>query len=370
MRRLRGTAALSLLLVIAALAWAAPASAGPTLLVGVDDDRIKWTTHAAPILGELEALGAGAIRVTLPWRPGWRHLGWREHTALRRAVAAHRRGLRVVLAVYGRARQAPRDARAREDYCRYVRAALVRYTEIADVVIWNEANSDTFWRPQEGAPAAYAALLARCWDVLHEAVPSVNVLTTTAGSHDPIAFVRALGDAYRASGRGLPLFDAFGHNPYPLHPDEHPTAVHAVYVGQGDYDRLVAAVDAAFPGQPPIWYLETGFQTRPGWRRARYLGRESVARPLSPEGQAVQVAAALRLASCQPRVQAFFNFLLVDEPRLDRWQSGLLWPTWQRKPAFEAARAAIDEIRRGAVDCAVATRRPSRAVWRPGPAGR
>ena len=251
-----------------------------------------------------------------------------------------------------------------------MRAALRRYTEIVDVVIWNEANSDTFWRPQAGAPAAYAALLARCWDLLHAELPSVNVLTTTAGSHDPISFVRALGDAYRASGRPRPLFDALGHNPYPLHPDEHPTAVHAVYVGQGDYDRLVAAVDAAFAGTPPIWYPETGFQTRPGWRRESHVGRESVARTLSPEGQAVQLAAALRLAWCQPRVEAFFNFLLVDEPRLERWQSGLLWPTWRRKPAFEAARTTIDEIRRGEVDWAAAEKRAVGVVWRARAGGR
>ena len=358
MRAVRVSAALSLLLLVAALVAAASAHAGANLLVGVDDDRIKWTTHPAPILRELAALDVDALRVTLPWRPGRSHLEGRDHTALRRAVAAHRRGVRVVLAVYGRAGDAPRTARAREDYCRFVRAALRRYTEIADVVIWNEANSDAFWRPQQGAPAAYAALLARCWDVLHDAFPYVNVLTTTAGSHDPASFIRDLGAAYRASGRVRPIFDAVGHNPYPRHPDEHPTAVHAVYIGQGDYERLVAAVDAAFAGEPPIWYLETGYQTRAGWRGVFYDGRENASRTISPEGQAVQVAAALRLASCQERVEAFFNFLLVDERDLDGWQSGLLWPDWRRKPAFEAARAAIDEVRRGAVDCAAAAREP------------
>ena len=48
---------------------------------------------------------------------------------------------------------------------------------------------------------------------------------------------------------------------------------------------------------------------------------------------------------------AFFNFLLVDEPSLGRWQSGLLWADWKRKPAFAAYRAAIAEVRAGAVDC-------------------
>ena len=93
-------------------------------------------------------------------------------------------------------------------------------------MIWNEANSDTFWLPREGAAADYAALLARCWDLLHAFIPGVNILTTTASSHDPAAFIRDVGAAYRASGRQRPLFDAAGHNPYPLFPGEPPTARH------------------------------------------------------------------------------------------------------------------------------------------------
>ena len=170
-------------------------------------------------------------------------------------------------------------------------------------MIWNEANSDTFWLPREDAAADYAALLARCWDLLHASVPGVNVLTTTASSHDPAAFIRAVGAAYRASGRQRPLFDAAGHNPYSLFPGEPPTARHDVYVGQGDYDRLVAVLDESFAGtaQPPtpIWYLENGFQTTTVGerRRSHYSGRETVARTLDPETQAAQIAAALRLAA-------------------------------------------------------------------------
>ena len=360
---MRVSAALSLVLLLAALVAVEPARAGPGLLVGIADDGIKWAPRPDSILAEVTDLRLDAMRVTLDWRPGRRNLSAQDHTALRRTVAADPHGVRVVLAVYGRAADAPRGPRAREDYCRFVRNALLRYEEISDVVVWNEANSDTFWRPQADAPAAYAALLARCWDLLHAAVPEVNVVTTTAGSHDPAAFIRGLGAAYRASGRTRPLFDTAGHNPYPRHPDEPTTARHAVYVGQGDYERIVGVLDAAFSGtaQPaaPIWYLENGFQTAVGrTRRLLYAGRESVVRTVSPEGQAAQLAAALRLASCQPRVAAFFNFLLVDEQRLGGWQSGLLWADWQRKPAFAAYRTAIEEVRRGSVDCVAALRTP------------
>ena len=357
---MRVTAALSLSL-LALLAGAGSARAGTDLLIGVHDDTIKWTEQPAPIFGAVRALGLGAMRVTLDWRPGKRHLSKANHNSLMRAVAAERRGIRIVLAVYGRAADAPSTRETREDYCRYVRNTLLRYGEIGDVVIWNEANSDTFWRPRERAPAAYTALLARCWDLLHASFPYVNVLTTTASSHDPAAFIRGIGAAYRASGRTLPLFDSVGHNPYPLVPGESPTARHDVYIGQGDYDRLVAVLDQSFAGtaQPatPVWYLENGFQTTVGdGRRSHYTGHESVTRTLAPGEQAAQLANALRLAHCQPRVAAYFNFLLVDETLLEGWQSGLLWADWKRKPAFNAYRTAIAEVRRGAVDCAAVLR--------------
>ncbi len=356
---MRVFAAVSLSL-LTLLAGSEPARAGSDLLIGVHDDRIKWTEQPAPILGAMRTLGLGGLRVTLEWRRGKRHLTMPDHNALRRAVAANASGVRIVLGVYGRANAAPQRRAAREDYCRFVRNVLLRYGEIRDVVIWNEANSDTFWQPRERAAEAYAALLARCWDVLHRAIPDVNVLTTTAASHDPAAFVRDVGAAYRASGRQLPLFDAVGHNPYPLFPGEAPTARHDMYLGQGDYDRLVAALDVTFAGtaQPStsIWYLENGFQTTTAGKRRRshYSGHESVARTLQPGEQAAQIAAALRLAHCQPRVAAYFNFLLVDETLLGGWQSGLLWADWRRKPAFDAYRAAIAEVQSGAVDCAAA----------------
>jgi len=358
---MRVSAALSLLL-LALLVGPEPARAGSDLLIGVHDDSIKWTERPAPILGAMRALGLGGMRVTLEWRRGKRHLTASDHDALRRAVAANGYGVRTVLGVFGRAADAPHDAAAREDYCRFVRNVLVRYGEVRDVVIWNEANSDTFWLPSASAPADYAALLARCWDVLHTSVPGVSVLTTTASSHGPAAFIRGVGAAYRASGRQRPLFDAAGHNPYPLFPGEAPTARHEVYAGQGDYDRLVAVLDESFAGtaQPPtaIWCLENGFQTTTvgKLRRSHYSGRETVARTLEPEDQAAQIAAALRLAHCQPRVAAYFNFLLVDETLLGGWQSGLLWADWRRKPAFEAYRAAIAEVRRDSVDCAAVLR--------------
>jgi hypothetical protein len=224
---------------------------------------------------------------------------------------------------------------------------------VRDVVIWNEVNSPAFWRPQRDAPEQYAALLARCWDLLHAMRPDVNVVSSTAPRHGPLEFLRQLGAEYAASGRTRPLVDTFGHNPYPLFASESPAAVHdGGYVGQGDYPALVDTLEASFPGTPRIWYLENGFQTTSPVQGALYHGRETESEPLRASDQARQLVEALKLAYCsQPHVGAFFNFQLADERRLGGWQSGLLWANWRPKPSRGPVRELIEHIRSGELAC-------------------
>ena len=358
---MRVTAALSLSL-LALLVGAGSARAGTDLLIGVHDDTIKWTERPAPILGAMQALGLGGMRMTLEWRPGKRHLTGPDHDALRRAVAAHRYGVRIVLGVYGRAVDAPREPAAREDYCRFVRNVVLRYGEIRDVVIWNEANSDTFWQPREGAPAAYAALLARCWDLLHASVPGVNVLTTTASSHDPAAFIR--GDRRRLP-RERPRAAALRrrrpqsvsalsrrvsdrpprrlHRPGRLRPARGgPRRVLRRHGATGHADlvpRERLPDDRRERAPLPLH--------RPGERRATRSRRPSRRRSSRPRsGSRAASRASPRTSTSSSSTRSL----------LEGWQSGLLWADWKRKPAFAAYRAAIAEVRRGAVDCAAVLR--------------
>jgi hypothetical protein len=332
---------------------------GQKLLVGVDDDSVKWTASPARLLRVTAQLGLDAVRVTLPWEAGRRRPARLERTYLRRIERLGRRR-RVVLAVYGAADAAPRTRGERDAFCGYVRAALRLAPSVRDVVIWNEANSRTYWRPRHGAAGAYTALLARCYDVLHDARSDVNVLDSTAAGHEAAAFLRAVGAAYRSSVRSRPLVDTFGHNPYPVLATEPPWARHAGgWIGQGDYPALVRALRDAFGGTAQrtpddgakIWYLEDGFQTTVPHRIRAYTGRENVGALLPAAEQARSLAAALRLAYCQPAVGAFFNFELADETRLVGWQSGLLFANWRRKPAFEPFRAAVADVRHGRVSC-------------------
>jgi hypothetical protein len=366
-----------LLTVIALLlAAASPREVESThlkIIVGVTDDTAKWMTRQEGIVGVHRDLRLMAVRVTVPWRPGQATPTKLQATYLHRIARMIQLNDRVVLAVYNRARYAPTSAESRSQYCAFVRGVVRRIPLIRDVEIWNEANSPSYW-PQVDGATTYAALLARCYDLLHARKGSVNVISSTASRHDPAGFVFALGDAYRARGRDRPLFDTFGHNPYPEHSAEPPWMLHedSDLLAEGDYETLMNVLQTAFEGtaQPlpgtrgvTIWYVEDGFQTIPAPEKRRfYRGRENdshvipaVASHLEHGAGAVDQASQLRnailLAYCQPAVSGFFNFELLDEDRLGGWQSGLLWRDGSRKPSYDAFKDAIAEVRRRDTDC-------------------
>jgi chitodextrinase len=359
--------------------------------IGFSDDLPKQV--GADAVTPATQLGASAFRFTLQWGPGATQLSSTDAAALDKAVGTAA-GSRVVLAVYGAtADAAPTDATRRDQYCSYLKSVLARYPSVRDVVIWNEPNKSLFWKPQLNAdgspavPAAYEALLAQCYDALHAAFPTVNViglaLSSTgnddAGSQSPGNFIRKVGDAYRASGRAARILDTIAFHPYPSKPSERPWAQHigSKVIGQGDWNKLMYNLWLAFngTGQPipdngvPIWYLEDGFQSQvPAGKASLYTGTENVAalpewtggEPDSPApsatspapDQGTQVLDSVRLAACQPNVGAYFNFLLADEPILTGWQSGPLYIDRTPKASYPAFQQAFAAATSGTIDCA------------------
>jgi len=359
--------ALGVAFLLAAVAPRAVESTHLKIIVGVTDDTAKWMVRQDGIVGVHRDLRLMAVRVTIPWRPGQAKPTALQQVYLQRIRRMTQLNERIVLAVYNTADQAPTTRKARREYCSFVQGAVKRVPLIHDVEIWNEVNSPTYW-PESAGPGSYTKLLARCYDALHSRPFPINVISSTASRHDPANFVFGLGDAYRALGRNRPLFDTFGHNPYPENSAEPPSAQHpqSDLIAQGDYETLMNVLHTAFDGtgQPvpgergvTIWYVEDGFQTVPPRDKRRYYrGRENDRHALPAVSsdavdQATQLQDAILLAYCQPAVSGFLNFGLLDEDRLGGWQAGLLWRDGTRKPSYDTFKAAIAEVRRRDTDC-------------------
>ena len=380
--------------VLAVLVVPRPAGAEPGLLVGARDDGLKWST--GPTLAVARDLGLRSLGMTLPWQPGQIDLTPLDAMLVNQAVVQGA-GIRIVVSVFSPHGEAPLTQLARDEYCTYVGRLITRFPQINDIVVWNEPNLRFFWKPQfdidgrSEAPARYVDLLATCWDALHTLRPSVNIVGPAAStwgndnpnafsnvSHSPTSFIKAMGAAYRASGRTRPLFDTLGHHPYPTRSNERPWVTHAdeAIVSLGDVDRLLATLREAFggTGQPtpdggvPIWYLETGYQTQvDSAKQGAYTGVESWpgsvpdVGPPAPQAkppddspapdQATQLADSLRMMYCQSHVAAVFNFLIRDEGNLEGWQSGLLWADGTRKGSYGAFRSIVSEVNEKRVDC-------------------
>jgi hypothetical protein len=368
---LRQTFRLSLALAVAfTLAAVSARSVESThlkIIVGVTDDTAKWMVRQDGIVGVHKDLRLMAVRVTIPWRAGQTGPTKLQAVYLQRIRRMTQLNERIVLAVYNTAEFAPTTRKARNQYCAFVQGAVKHIPLIHDVEIWNEANSPAYW-PDSAGPTSYTKLLARCYDVLHSRPFPINVISSTASRHDPAGFVFELGETYRSLGRSRPLFDTFGHNPYPENSAEAPSVLHtgSDLIAEGDYETLMNVLHTAFDGsgQPvpgergvTIWYVEDGFQTVPPRNKLRYYrGRENdrYALPAAADGavdQATQLRDAILLAYCQPAVSGFLNFGLLDEDRLGGWQAGLLWRDGTRKPSYDTFKAAIAEIRRRDTDC-------------------
>jgi hypothetical protein len=341
------------------------------IIVGVTDDTAKWLNRQDGIVGVHRDLRLMAVCVTVPWTPGQVRPTKLQQVYLHRIARMIQLNDRIVLAVYNVARYAPTVTRDRKQYCAFLGGVVRRLPLIHDVEIWNEADSPAYW-PQDAGAAAYGALLARCYDVLHSRPGPINVISSTASRHDPAGFVFDLGDAYSSTLRTRPLFDTFGHNPYPENSAEPPWILHddSDLIAEGDYETLMNVLRTSFEGTPQpvpgtrgvsIWHVEDGFQTvAPPEKRRYYRGHENdlhAVPALAPHeettvvDQATQLRDAILLAYCQPAVSGFLNFGLLDEGRLGGWQAGLLWRDGSRKPSYDAFKSAIAEIRRRDTDC-------------------
>jgi hypothetical protein len=359
-----------------------PAPHGPRLhafTVGVVDDSLAQQDSAAADSGIRlsRRAGFGALALTTTWKPGLTAPRPGSLRGIRNvAEAAKRAHMRLFIVVWnGLGRNTPRSGAEREQFAQFTAAVARAVPSTYAVIVGNEPNLSTFWKPQFGAGGsdaaarAYEDLLARSYDALKEAAPHVRVVGVGLSprgadrpngirpTHSPTAFIRDLGAAYRASGRKAPLMDAFAIHPYMLTSKVPPTVSHpkTTQITLADYPKLVTLLDEAFRGTPqrgrtlPILYTEFGVQTTiPQDKLAAYqTAKATEALRVSPELQAAYYRKALALAYCQPTVKGLFIFHTFDEFSLDGWQSGLYYADHTAKASLPLFRRAVEDLRHG-----------------------
>src|SRR5436190_6562795 len=231
-----------------------------------------------------------------------------------------------------------RSAAAAAGFCAWAGtvATTVQQWGIHDFIVWNEPNTQLYWAPQDSsAPAAYEALLAKCYDAIHAADAQAKVIgfglsprsngpTQTA----PIPFLKGVGAAYRASGRQAPIMDQMSIHPYPNpnSPTDGPQIGYPLTDNYGipNLDRVKQAIYNAFNGTAQPTTL-TGLTFRIdelGWQSdtskyPQYYHDENV-KVVSEQQQADDIREAVqKYFACDPTMTDVEWFLLVDETTRD-----------------------------------------------------
>src|SRR3954471_24950635 len=278
---------------VCVLAFAVPATslAAPRMLVGAAEDAAKQPdlVGAKAKMDLAQLAGFNAIRITTIWKPGQTDPTAQELNLLKNAAdAADLDGITIILSIYQRGgATTPRTDTARADLAAFCASLAEDLPNVTHFIVGNEPNVNRFWWPQFGpkgedvAARDYERMLAAGYDALKAVDPKITVIGGSGSppggddpkavrkTHSPTTFIPDLGRYYRASGRTLPLMDAFDFHPYPdsskASPDlEHPRST---TVGIADYGKLVGLLTKAFAGaaQPgaklPIYYNEFGVQS-------------------------------------------------------------------------------------------------------------
>jgi hypothetical protein len=370
----------ALFLLLAAPAWAG----GPHLLVGAAEDAAEQPNMALATAAMQRAHDAGltTIRMTATWARGERTLPAADRTKLQNAVsAALFSDVRVILSIYPYgSSQTPTTADQQADFAAFAVDVAKTFPSVHDFVVGNEPNLNRFWLPQFGpagedvAAQSYESLLATTYDALKAVRPHSTIYGgalaprgidkpgSLRDTHSPTAFISDLGATYRASGRQVPIMDAFAFHPYPENSTIGPDFAHprSTAIGLADYDKLVGLLGQAFDGTAqrgstlPILYDEFGIETTvPAGKASLYTGKEpATTKPVDEATQAKEYEQALSMVYCNPNVIGLLLFHVEDEKALASWQSGLYDVDGTPKSSLVPVRNAIGAVHRNAIaDC-------------------
>ena len=387
----------ALLACVASLAAGAALAAAPaaashnqTMFFEAKNTLLNPATRPAA-LAQMQSLGVRAVRVVLFWhdiapgadarkRPAFdatnpASYNWGQYDAV--VQAAQARGWQILITVSGPgprwATPGARDFITRPDpreYGRFFEAVVRHYSSVKLFSVWNEPDHPQFLLPQYDrrhrpvSPLIYRGLFeAALSGLTASGATGVQLLfgeTAPRGSvHDiaPLIFLRGalcLDSHYRkaSSCSSLPIA-GYAQHAYTTNvgPRFHPSEPNDVTIGV--LSRLSRALDlaaraGAIPRATPIYLTEFGIQSKPN----PFLGV-----PLAT--QAEFLATSEQIAYDNPRVAAFSQYLLRDDPQISRpgstaagkgsvgFQSGLEFANGRPKPSFDGFRLPLAVTRHG-----------------------
>ncbi len=332
-----------LLAVVAALSAPASAFGAADVKFGIQDDAWMNAGSLDTRLGTLDQLGPDVVRYTLRWdqiahkRPGRasnpndKAYDWRAADGVLTGLRKHHVAALVTLygsPAWANGHHAPNFAPlSSTTLAAFAVAAAKRYPWVSMWEVWNEPNLRTFLRPN--SPSVYVRrLLNPTYAALHRTHHGVHVAggatspRQTPTGMGPVQFMRGMRAAHAR-------LDAYSHHPYPVSPHETPTSMSCRYckgvLTMARLPELLQEVKRDF-GSKRVWLTEYGYQTNPP---DRYLG---VSRGL----QAKYLAEAAYIAYKAPRVDLLVHFMIRDEQKTGRWQSGLFTVGGAKKPSFNS----------------------------------
>jgi hypothetical protein len=398
---------LLLLMLIAALSWPAAASASPRQIVTFEAPRelLSASTRDAT-LDQIRGFGVTNVRQLVYWRdyapdpesrtrPSFDATDpaaypadkWDNLDGL--IAAAKAKGVAVTLTITGPVpRWATRDKRDSisypdaKEYGAFATALGRRYgTDVATWTIWNEPNQPQFLKPQykKGkpySPKLYRKLYRAAYEGLRSTPANADdtILigeTSPRGNSNvvhPLAFLRGmlcLDSKYRkAKSCGKLEADGYAHHAYTTSqgPRYKPSDTDDVTIGV--LSRLIRALDkagkaGALPKKLPVHLTEFGIQSTPD-----KISGVSLAK------QAAYLAVSEHMAYVNPRVVAFSQYLMSDDPprtegyKYAGFESGLRRADGKPKPAYEGFRLPLAVEVYGGSDVLWGLVRPQRAVSR------
>lgn len=357
-------------------------------LYGVMDDN--------PIIQGAAQAGFTAVKQTVRFSPTqwhWESLDSKTRDQLTWNMAdAQSKGVAIILEMYPVIKYGPpRGPSQMRNTCMLAKDLLDRFPETFGIEIGVEPNSYTFWKPQfnpdgtQASAAAYETWLAKCYDVLKAQHPDVKVIggsLSSRGEDDPhkptsgtspALFLTKFCEAYKASGRSLPVMDWLDMHSYPDPENQDPAVQHpapSTTITIADYaklDALLGCFSGTAQPKPPILWGETGYNTVvPDSKAATYQGQKPPSIRLVDEAtQGRYAAEQIQMTYCQPDTVGWFNFHFVDDPSLTKdWQSGFAYAprrnqrstsgaivSYTLKQSLPPVSKALEAVKNGTMKC-------------------